>query len=566
MNGMSVRLNMIVAALLLSGTADVVEAQRFFPDDPLWTDRDRIPIPRPYARDLSQIVDFLQNTFENCPQEGEYIPPSENVNSLGGVPDSTWFANRIGRRPMTVAELVRGPNTGEGPDSSGPWSIVRAKSQGVSPGFTIRDAAGDIYFIKFDPKEHPQLATSTEVIATKFFHAFGYHVPQNYLTMVRPERLAIDPAARVTDALGKQRRMKPEDIDEILRKVARRPDGSIQAVASLALKGAPLGPFRYFGTRSDDANDIFRHEHRRELRGLRVFAAWLNHDDARSINSLDTFMAQGDRGYVMHQLIDFGSCLGSGSVKPQSRRAGHEYILEWEPLTKAALSFGLWDRPWRDVDYPRHPGIGRFEADYFQPHQWKPEYPNPAFERMLPEDAFWAARIVQRFSREMIEALVGTGELAAPEAERYLIDTLVQRQRKILNFYLSQVNPLDDFQLESGRLTFVNAGLQAGLADAARYRYQWFGFDNQTEETALPGTEKISATESIPVPDSDQNWLMVRVITQSKPPHWSQPIYVYIRNQTPPQVVGIERGEEKAGRDGPWSDAPVPADSSARDR
>ena len=32
------------------------------------------------------------------------------------------------------------------------------------------------------------------------------------------------------------------------------------------------------------------HEDRRELRGYGVFAAWLNHVDAKAINSLDTLV------------------------------------------------------------------------------------------------------------------------------------------------------------------------------------------------------------------------------------------------------------------------------------
>ena len=34
-----------------------------------------------------------------------------NVNTLDEVPDSMWFVNRIGRKDMPIADLVRGPDT-----------------------------------------------------------------------------------------------------------------------------------------------------------------------------------------------------------------------------------------------------------------------------------------------------------------------------------------------------------------------------------------------------------------------------------------------------------------------
>ena len=95
--------------------------------------------------------------------------------------------------------------------------------------------------------------------------------------------------------------------------------------------GKPLGNFRYYGRRPDDPNDLVAHEHRRELRGARVFGAWLNHDDSRGINSLDMLETTNGRGWVKHYMFDFGSILGSGTVYAQRHRPGNEYIFEQKP-------------------------------------------------------------------------------------------------------------------------------------------------------------------------------------------------------------------------------------------
>ena len=64
------------------------------------------------------------------------------------------------------------------------------------------------------------------------------------------------------------------------------------------------------------------HEHRRELRGARVFGAWLNHDDSRGINSLDMLETTNGRAWIKHYMFDFGSILGSGTVYAQRHRPG----------------------------------------------------------------------------------------------------------------------------------------------------------------------------------------------------------------------------------------------------
>ena len=446
---------------------------------------------------------------------------------------------------MSIEEPVRGPNRSAGPDQ--PWVIVAAKVQGVTPGFTIRDGNGDIYFIKMDPPRLPQLATSTEVIATKFFHAFGYHVPENFLSAVDRTDLTIAPDTLLVDEDGKERKMEDSDIDKIFQKAHRLSSGGTPVIASRRLTGTPVGPFKYFATRSDDANDIFDHQNRRELRGLRMFSAWLNHDDSRSINSLDMYEGEAGKGYLKHYLIDFGSCLGSGSIQLQKRRAGNEYMFEWGPGLKSAFTLGIWNRPWRHVRYPDYPAVGRFEGDFFQPRLWKPECPNPAFDRMQIQDAFWATRIVAQFSDEMVRAIVQTGTIADPEAEEYLIETLIKRRDKIVAHYLSQLNPLHDFRLagsrDSLRLEFENLGLEAGLGSVDSYQYQWFRFDNETQSQTKLGEPASTQNPAVPVPQVEETYLVVQLSTvSSEQPNWAKSVKVFLRNSSGQlQVVGIER-------------------------
>ncbi len=66
-------------------------------------------------------------------------------------------------------------------------------------------------------------------------------------------------------------------------------------------------------------------------------------------------------------------------------------------------------------EFPKYESVGRWEGELFDPEEWKNDYPNPAFLRMTPRDAFWAAKIIMRFTREELEAIVETGEYSDPD-------------------------------------------------------------------------------------------------------------------------------------------------------
>ena len=89
---------------------------------------------------------------------------------------------------MTVEEVAKGPDTGNGP-APGKWTLASGKSDGITPGFTILDSAGDRWFIKFDPPKWREMASGAEVAVTKLFHALGYHVPENHVAKLTRENL-----------------------------------------------------------------------------------------------------------------------------------------------------------------------------------------------------------------------------------------------------------------------------------------------------------------------------------------------------------------------------------------
>ena len=536
---------LLAAALVVSAvSADTRRTPTFYPDDPLARAPETQDASTVQEREVSLYYDAVINLFGRPGKK--LVTRAASVNTIDEVPDSSWFTNRAGTRPLTVDEVMQGPSAGEGP-APGTWQVSR-KANGVSPGFTITDAAGRRFFLKFDSPGEPELGTATEVIVTRLFHALGYHVPQTTIATLDPAALTIAPDARVRTRTGGRRPMTRADIDEQLARAHRNPDGTYRIVAGEALPGAPLGGFKYEGTRSDDPNDIVPHEDRRELRGLRVFSAWLNHTDAKAKNSLDTLVSEGGRAYVRHHLIDFNAALGSAGIGEREPRDGHEYLMETGPARRALPAFGLYVRPWMTVDYPEFRGVGNFEAESFQPETWRPRVPNPAYVRSRPDDTFWAARKLMALDDEHIRAAVRAGQLSDPAAERFLGDALIERRNRIGRTFLTAVNPVVDPALAAdGTLSFGNAAVAHRFASGPiTYGTVWHRFDNASGTvTPLGEVESDGPRVRAPAGLPDARGAFVRAdISALSPAHpsWRLPVHAYFRREAGGwTLVGFDR-------------------------
>jgi len=347
---------------------------------------------------------------------------------------STWWQPRLGFKPVSVEDMLTGPGPGTGP-APGPWTVTKAKTEGVSKGFQMKDSTGTTFAIKFDPIGCPELTTSADVVTSKLLWAAGYNVPDNSIAVFRREDLKISPKATVTIG-GRKQPMTEAYIDGLLREVPRQADGSYRVVASRFLSGKPLGEWRYEGRRRGDAEDVIPHELRREIRGLWPIAAWINHADCSARNTLDMYVTDGGRSFVRHHLIDFSSCLGSASIEPQPQRTGHEYWVDYPTIGRSFVTLALPEYGWeRSVD-PGLPSVGFLDAATFDPGEWRPYLPNPAFDERTARDIRWGARIVAAFTDEHIRAAVACGHYSDPRAADYLVHVLEQRRDKLVARWL----------------------------------------------------------------------------------------------------------------------------------
>ena len=538
-----------LAAVLLTLLAlplAIVSAQggrKFFADDPLWVE--------PMTQDVKNVTRYEPNLFYEMlvglsgPGDDVFGQRAKNLNTVDEVPDGPLYANRAGRIPLTPELVARAANTSPAP-APGPWTVVSAKSDGVTPGFTIRDASNALWFIKFDPPKWPGMATGSEMVSAKLFWAVGYHTAEYHIERLTADRLTVAPDATITPFGEAERGMRQADVAGLLKRAARSADGGYRVIASKALPGRPVGRVRFNGTRADDPNDVIPHEHRRELRGYEVFAAWLNHVDLKATNSMTSLVTENGRSFIRGYLLDFGSTLGSAAIKPRERWEGHEGSLEPpKEIAKRMAAFGFIIPEWRTMEFYEKPSVGRLPADHnvWHPDAWRGHLTTAAFKHARADDRFWAAHKLTFITDAIIDAAVAEGRFNDPPSEKVLADMIKARRDRIVQAYLPAVNPIVEPVLADGRLTFTNAAVAAKVASApAGYSAEWATFDNATGAASVIGTTTGNSPLAAPqLPSSD--FIRVR-LTAATPPRkeWSEPVSIYFRRTaTGWQLVGLER-------------------------
>jgi hypothetical protein len=460
--------------------------------------------------------------------------PAHNTNALDEVPDSTWFTNRIGRRDYTPQQAAQGPV--QGPLPQPPFTLTSGKSGGGNPGFIVQDRTGRHFIIKFDAKENPEMQTGGNVVVNRILWTVGYNVPADYVFEFLPQQISIADDATHKDDLRRKQPFSRALLEEMLEGSPRTAGGSYRATASLFLDGVPKGGWALEGTRSDDPNDRIAHEHRRELRALRVVAAWLNHSDMKLDNTLDMYVTEGKRRFLKHYLVDFGEALGGHPAEKGRPEDGYEHLVDWTAAGAGLVSFGLWKRTWEDTKPTPWPAIGWFSADLFDPAEWHEAYPYWPFQEMDDADAYWGAKLVMRFTRPMLKAIVAEAKFSHPGAAAHLVNALYARRTKIGQAYLMSVAAFDALRVEQGQL--------CGYDLAVHYRLATHGVVEWLDDGDVVDHWTVSPTgrACLPLP-ADDRYQVYRLRIRRGAAH-SRPMEVHLKGGKDARLLGIVRVAE----------------------
>ena len=544
----------VLGLILINVMAAPIWGQKFYPDDPLEAEPPPLATPDPGVRGLSDLLEFFSNTFgepgERHPEIG--VIPAGGVNTLGEVMDSSWYANRHGKRRLSREELVRGPGDGQPPLQDQAWRVLAVKQFGNRPGILIVDSQRQMYLLRFDPPDYLEMSTGAEMVSSKILYALGYNALENYIVYFQRAQMVASEAGERITSMGEREDLTDDDIDSFLKTVAMDRQRGYRAVATRVPVDWDklVGNFQFFGTRSDDPNDIVPHEHRRDLRGLFVFAAWVNHNWILPTNTLDVVVVENDIPFIRHFLLDFTSTLGSGDRRPKTAREGNESMWDRGPTVKNIIGLGIYTPRWMRASYPRFRSVGHFEYETFDPEKWVANQRLAPFENRLPDDTYWAAKQVMAFSDEDLQALVSTGQYSDPEAAAWIARSLAGRRDRIGEAYFSRVLPLDHFRVESDELVFDDLAVAHGFASQRDYSLSWSQFDNQSEEhaeisTAL-GERQLPATVRMA---SEGSYFAARLTewdspryTRSLPEEAEMNTTVFLRKESNGfKVVGIDR-------------------------
>lgn len=544
-----------LVALLLLGAGCGGTFRPFGRVEVFWEDPDRESFsPEPAFRSAPHAWNEVdQMVFRRFARMWRFDPGREsiNVNAVDEVPSSSWYTRRLGHFDPSRNDLLEGPCRGV-PEPVPPYSVRQLASDNGTDVLHIADARGRVYEFQLDALRQPERASAAEVIGSRVYHAAGYFVPCTRIVHFTAEELVLaEDAHGVEDGIDTV--LGFEQLEQALGRAHHRDDGFYRAAARAPLPGRRLGPWRYEGLRDGDYNDVVPHEDRRDVRAGYVLASWLNHYDASERTTQTVWISDDPRsstGHLQHVHARFTDCLGAmPSDLELARRVGggHAGFFDLDQIATDFLTLGAISRPW----HTNRLGLvgatlGYWNVRDFEPQDWRPGYPNPAFQRATPRDFAWMARILAHLTPDDMGAIIAEAQVEDPLVRTEIERILVGRWRRLLDHWLRVVSPLAEPQVvvsEHGHeLCAENLLVRTGLSDPARQAYWRRGhaFDGRALSAFELGplVRRAPAHICVGLPDPLPSYLVVELAAAETRAELTRPLWVHLIDG---EVRGVER-------------------------
>jgi hypothetical protein len=456
-------------------------------------------------------------------------PDAGDVNALDEVPRSTWAWGSAVRSDLDKVDALCGATDVPEP----PFRLLDTRAVTREHALAVLDARGRRFEIWRDPPDRAEMATGAAAVASRLLRDIGYYTPGVFTADLAPADF--------------------ERTDDHQRAVLRAfVDGGPapwKARFRVALTrwpiGVDIGPTIPTGERTDDPNDRVPHEDRRTVRALKLIFGWLGMTEADETVLRDGYVGEPGRGHVVHFIPGLGGALGADAVVRPLAAKDDDSDLASRNVWITLVTLGLYDQKQR-LTSRRWQAVGEYRPS-FLPGDFHTSPPIAPMDRLLPADAYWAAKRIALLGTPELEEALDAGRYHDPTARAALLDLLRVRQAIAIRWGLSQVTPCEVERLEqsadgSAALILRDEAPALGIALGSTTSYRVEIEDDAGARIGEPTRLELSGATIFPVrvAASVPRYVVVRV--------WGnhgggapRPMEVHLSRDPRWRVVGIVR-------------------------
>jgi hypothetical protein len=369
----------------------------------------------------------------------------------------------------------------------------------------VVDARGRRFEIWRDPADRPEMSTGAAAAASHLLRAIGYFTPGVWALDVSQAEFALHDAT--DEAL----------LAALVRGGPRVSGWRFRAGVVRWPIGTDVGPTAPSGGRPDDPNDRVRHEDRRTLRALKLVFGWLGMRQADASVLRDAYVGAPGRGHLVHYVAGLGDAFGAGDVVRPLPPRDDDRDLAGQNVWITLATLGLYQQKPR-LTPERWPSIGEYRETW-SPAAFQTGPPIEPLDRLLPADAYWAAKRIAAQRPAVLVRALDAGHYHDDSARSLLQELVRERQIIAVRWGFAQVTPCEVEHLEPGderikpALVLRDEALSLGIVEAPSTRYAVELVDDAGRRLEEPLRIRMSEGALFPVrlPESAPGYLVVRV-------------------------------------------------------